>query len=93
MTLLDALTGSPQTKKMLAEKLGLPTREVEALVQTYRLDGVWIVSSGDGYRFAQNAAEVIECARRLRTRAVRQMLTARALRRSARRVGQTRLWA
>ena len=84
MTLLDALTTTPQTKRQLAEKVGLPTREVEALIQSYRLDGVWIVSDSQGYRYATTAAEMQDCARRLRERAIHQLLTARALRRAAR---------
>ena len=85
MTLLDALTTSPQTKRGLAAKLGCEPREVEALVQSYRLDGAAILSDGDGYRYAISPEEVDDCYRRLRNRAVRQMVTARALRRTARR--------
>jgi biotin operon repressor len=84
VTLLDALTAEPQTKRELAEKVGLPTREVEALIQSYRLDGVWIVSDSRGYRYAATVEEMQDCARRLRERAIHQLLTARALRRSAR---------
>jgi biotin operon repressor len=83
MTLLDALTTTPQVKRVLAEKLGVPTREVEALVQQARLDGVPIVSSSDGY-WLGTPAEVADCAERLRNRAIHQLLTARALRRAAR---------
>jgi biotin operon repressor len=83
---LDALSATPQTKKELASKLGIPTRDVEALVQQYRLDGAAIVSDGSGYRLARNAAEVESCYRRLRSRAVHQLVTARALRRTARRM-------
>ena len=89
MTLLDALSTTPQTKRELASKLGIPTREVEALVQSYRLDGAAILSSGDGYALGQSAAEVDACARRHRVRAIHQLLTSRALRRTARRMAAT----
>ena len=50
--------------------------------------GTWlggdIVSSGNGYRYAETAEEMQDCARRLRERAIHQLLTARALRRAAR---------
>ena len=86
MTLLDALTASPQTKRILASKLGIPTRDVEAAIQSYRLDGAAILSSGDGYALGQSAAEVDACADRLRVRAIHQLLTSRALRATARRM-------
>jgi biotin operon repressor len=81
---LDALSATPQTKKELASKLGIPTRDVEALVQQYRLDGAAIVSSSAkgsaGYRLARSAAEVNECLERLRQRAAQQFRTVQALR-------------
>jgi hypothetical protein len=92
-TLLDALTLDPATKLELAEKLGLytatgkpDTRSVEALVQSYRLDGAAIVSGPTGYRLARDSAEIEECCRRLRIRAAHQFITARAMRRTAARI-------
>ena len=84
-TLLDALSTNPQTKRVLAAKLGCEQRDVEALVQSYRLDGAAILSDGDGYRLGASAAEVDVCAQRLRRRAIHQLVTARALRQTARR--------
>ena len=86
MNLLDALSTSPQTKRALAAKLGCEPREVEALVQSYRLAGAAILSDGDGYRLGASAAEVDACAQRLRRRAIHQLVTARALRATARRM-------
>jgi len=93
MTLLDALTLDPATKLELAEKLGLytatgkpDTRSVEALVQQYRLDGVAIWSDSEGYRLCRNAAEAETCYERLRHRALTQLRTAWAVRRTARRL-------
>ena len=85
MNLLDALSTNPQTKRVLAAKLGCEQRDVEALVQSYRLDGAAILSDGDGYRLGASAAEVDVCAQRLRRRAIHQLVTARALRATARR--------
>ena len=84
MTLLDALTADPQTKRELASKVGLSTREVELLINSYRRDGVWIVSNSQGYRYAASIEEMQDCARRLRERAIHQLITARAMRRAAR---------
>ena len=85
MNLLDALTTTPQTKRVLAARLGCEPREVEAFVQSYRLAGAAILSDGDGYRLGASAAEVDACAQRLRRRAIHQLVTARALRQTARR--------
>ena len=88
MTVLDALSTSPQTKATLARRTGLTTREVEQDILAARLDHVPIVSSGAGYRLARSAAEVETCWRALRSRALTQMVTARALRTTARRLAQ-----
>jgi len=53
---------------------------VEAAIQAARLGGAPICSTGDGY-WLGTPAEVAACAARLRSRAITQMLTARALRR------------
>lgn len=89
------LTTTPQTKAVLAEKSGYSIREVESLIQAARLDGVPIVSDGDGYWLARTPQELRECADRLRHRLVTQYQTVRALRRTARRLegyAQTQLW-
>ncbi len=81
--MIDAfLTQSPQTKRQLAEKSGFPIREVELLIHAARLEGLPIVSSGDGY-WLGTPAEVRACAERLRERALRQMETAAALKATA----------
>ena len=87
MTLLDALSLDWQTKARLAERMDLytasgkpDTRRVELEVIAARLAGAAVISGGDGYRLARNATEVDDCLRRLRTRAIRQLLTARAMR-------------
>src|SRR3989304_1362218 len=76
---LEAPPTSPQAKRELAAKLGCETREVEALVQSYRVDGAAILSDGDGYRLGASATEVDACAQRLRRRAIHQLVTARGL--------------
>lgn len=85
--ILDVLTREPQTKRVLAEKLGWTTRDVELAIQQARLDGAPICSTTDGY-WLGTPEEVAACARRLRHRAITQLLTARALRRAA----QPRQW-
>lgn len=91
MTLLEALTASPLTKKALAEKCATSPRNIEEAVMEARLRGVPIVSDGDGYRYAQTAEEVRQCADRLRRRAINQLLTARGLRRAARSLERTEM--
>lgn len=85
-SILEALTAQSQNKRVLAEKMGWTTREVEMEIQRYRLEGIPILSDGDGYRMAQSAEEVQHCADRLRRRAANQFITARAMRRAARRM-------
>ncbi len=80
----DFLTRRPQTKRELAERMGIPARDVEEAVRLARLDGARIVSDGDGYRLAASSDELEALDRRLRTRAAHQFLTARAVRRAAR---------
>lgn len=85
-SILEALTAHPQNKRILAEKMGWSTREVELEINRYRLAGIPILSDQDGYWIAQTADEVRGCADRLRRRAVNQLLTSRALRRAAKRM-------
>lgn len=84
----DFLTRRPQTKRALAERMGIPAREVEALVQSERLAGAPILSDSDGYWLAAESDEVAQQAARLRSRYITQALTARALRRTAERMKQ-----
>ena len=86
MSILPFLTRRPQTKKALAERMGVPTRDVEEAVRVARLAGAPILSDSDGYRLAADPAELETQARRLRIRAAHQFLTARAVRQTARRM-------
>jgi biotin operon repressor len=70
----------------LAFVLGLSIRQVQSALQSLRLEGKPVLSDGDGIRMAQTADEARACADALRRRAIRQLLTARALRRTARRM-------
>lgn len=86
MTVLPFLTTRPQTKRALAERMGIHPREVEALIQSERLAGAPILSDADGYRVAQDPDELEAQARRLRIRAAHQFVTARAVRATAKRM-------
>lgn len=68
----------------LAFVLGLSIRQVQSALQSLRLEGKPVLSDGDGIRLAATADEARACADALRRRAIRQLLTARALRRTAR---------
>ena len=92
-SILEVLTAQPQTKAQLAEKMGWSTRDVEAEVNRCRLNGVPIVSNGDGYWLAQTPVEVMECYRWLRHRYLNQARTAWALKRAAARMARPTLWA
>lgn len=76
----------PLTLDRLALILKVPRREVEQAVQSLRLAGHPIVSSGDGIRLSDDPDEVEACARRLMGRLRSQRLTAVAMRRTARRL-------
>lgn len=86
MTVTDFLTRRPQTKRELAERMGVTQRTVEQLVQLERQSGAPILSDADGYRLAASSDELEAQARRLRIRAAHQFVTARAVRRTARRI-------
>ncbi len=86
MSLLAALTSQPRTKRDLAESLGTTTREIELAIRALRLEGQPILSNGDGYWMARDAAELAQCVARLRRRAVEQLLTVRAMRATLRRL-------
>ena len=79
----------------LAHSTGLPTRTVELEIQHLRLEGHPICSDENGY-WLGTVEEVEACARRLRSRYINQAMTARALRKTARRMAgyqQRELWA
>lgn len=86
MTVLPFLTTRPQTKRALAERMGITQRTVEELVQLERLSGAPILSDADGYRVALDPAELEAQSRRLRIRAAHQFVTARAVRTTAKRM-------
>lgn len=79
----DLLTDTPQTKKVLAEKLGTDSRTVEEMIQSARLEGAPILSSSEGYWLSRDPAEIRRCAERLRSRALTQLETAGALKEAA----------
>jgi biotin operon repressor len=83
---LPFLTRRPQTKRELAERMGVPARTVEELVNEARHAGKAIISDSDGYRLTDDPDEVDAMVRRLRVRAAHQFGTARALRATARRM-------
>ena len=68
----------------MAFALGLSIRQVQAACEELRRTGHPITSSSDGIRLAQSAEEALSCATALRRRAVTQLVTARALRQTAR---------
>jgi len=89
--LLGALTnaGIPLKQDALALSLWGPlgsVRRVQAACQEARLAGWPLVTSGTGVRLENIPAAVAECAAALRRRAITQLLTARALRRTAERM-------
>jgi len=92
---LAMLKRGPLTLAELAQANHLPRRAVEEAVQALRLAGEPIVSDGNGIRYSTDAAEVAACAKALRRRYISQAITARALRRTARRLesaGELTLW-
>jgi hypothetical protein len=78
------------TLDVIAIETRLPRRAVEQAVQALRLQGEPLVSDGDGIRYSTDSAEVKACADALRRRFIHQALTARALRRTARRMESAR---
>lgn len=83
MTATSYLSTEPVTLSELARRMRVPRRDAERAVQEWRLAGVAVVSDANGVRLAASASEVAECAAALRRRAINQLLTARALRRTA----------
>ena len=66
----------------LAEVLYVPRRTIEEAVQSARLDGVPIVSGSEGLWIASTPQEARTAALALRRRAITQLVTSRALRRT-----------
>ena len=92
MTVLHVLgTGRAAAlrKVDIARRLGIPTRQVEAEIQQLRLNGEPIVSDDHGY-WLGTPEEVRVCADRLRRRAGHQLVTSRAMRRTASRMAAPR---
>jgi hypothetical protein len=89
MTVLDALSTTPQTKHELAVALGWKTRtgapdtrRVEEAVQTARLAGAPIASGSAGYWLAKDSADLVVTVDWLRGKALSSLRTYAALRRA-----------
>ena len=82
------LIHGPATLAELARWMQVPRRTVEQTVQEARLAGVAIISDGNGVHLAADATEAAACDAALRRRAITQLLTARAMRRAAKRMAQ-----
>ena len=70
----------------IASACDLPLRSVQEILQGLRLAGHPIISDSKGVRLAHTADEAMACAVALRRRAINQLLTARAMRHTARRM-------
>jgi biotin operon repressor len=82
---LRLLTNASATQRDIAAACDIPIRTVQEIIQELRLEGQPIISVGwRGMRLSRNADEALACAVSLRRRAITQLLTARALRRTAR---------
>ena len=93
--LLNNSRAHARTIGELSESLKVSRREIEAAVQSARLDGVPIVSGSEGLWIASTAQEALEAAQALRRRAITQLVTARALRAAGKRMAAIRqptLW-
>lgn len=82
---LDSLDGRrrPITQAALAYGLDIPIRAVQEAIESLRLAGHPILSSGDGMRLSNDPDAVAACAEALHKRAVTQMETASKLARTA----------
>lgn len=85
---LPFLTRYPQTKKELADRMGVPQRTVEASVNEARHEGHPILSDSDGYRLTDDPEEVATMARRLHRRSTHVHETAQALEATAERMAR-----
>src|SRR5687767_4953880 len=86
LPLIGSTEDTARTIGDVAYLSAFPRREVEACVQEARLAGYPICSSSKGLWRAQDAQEAASMGERLRICAIHQLLTARAMRRSARRM-------
>ena len=83
---LRLLANAGATQADIAKACHIPIRSVQDIIQSLRLQGEPIVTNGDGVRLATWAIDVERCAAALRSRAIHQLLTSRALRRTAKRM-------
>jgi Mn-dependent DtxR family transcriptional regulator len=74
----------------LAESLNVPRRQVEQAVEQLRRDGKGIITGSFGVYLSLDPRECERAAEALRRRAITILLGARALRRTARRMGAMR---
>lgn len=86
LPLIGSSQDTARTLSNVAERAGASRREVEQAVQAARMLGYPVCSSGAGLWRAQTAAEALSMAERLRGRALHQLLTARAMRQTGRRM-------
>ena len=78
-----------QTTTELARITGFHPREVTRAIQRERLRGAPILSDSEGFWLAENAGEILQCAKALHRRAIEIHRTARALQKIAK--GGTRI--
>ena len=83
---LRLLTNAGAFQADIASACDLPLRSVQEILQGLRLAGHPIISDSKGVRLAHTADEAMACAVALRRRAINQLLTARAMRHTARRM-------
>ena len=83
---LRLLANAGATQEDIAKACDLPLRSVQEILQGLRLAGHPIISDSKGVRLAHTADEAMACAVALRRRAINQLLTARAMRHTARRM-------
>ena len=87
---LRLLANASATQADIAKACHLPVRSVQAAIQELRLAGQPIITDPEGswrgMRLARDADEAMACAVALRRRAINQLLTARAMRHTARRM-------
>ena len=94
---LSLLNNASVTQADMAFVLGLTIRQVQSACEELRRAGQPVISSADGVGLARTADEALACAAGLRKRAITQLLTARALRRTGRRMKESedtqKFWA
>jgi hypothetical protein len=83
---LRLLTDAGATQAEIAKACRIPVRSVQDIIQGLRLEGEPIVTNGAGVRLATWAIDVERCSAALRSRAIHQLLTSRALRHTAKRM-------